>query len=70
MIIKVVKFKNAFLNTRMREMRKILIVDDDHKETKRLKKMLQPMRQEWEMEFAVSGEEALNFMSNREADTN
>jgi putative nucleotidyltransferase with HDIG domain len=67
-IIKVVKFKNAFLNTRMREMRKILFVNDDHKETKGLKKMLQPMRQEWEMEFAVSGEEALNFMSKSSFD--
>jgi putative nucleotidyltransferase with HDIG domain len=68
MIKKVVKFKNAFLNTRMREMRKILFVDDDHKETKGLKKMLLPMRQEWEMEFAVSGEEALNFMSKSSFD--
>ncbi len=67
-IIKAVKFKNAFLNTRMREMRKILFVDDDHKETKGLEKMLQPMRQEWEMEFAVSGEEALNLMSKSSFD--
>jgi putative nucleotidyltransferase with HDIG domain len=44
-------------------MRKILFVDDDHNVTKGLKKMLKPMRQEWEMEFAVSGEEALDFMS-------
>ncbi len=52
----------------MLKMRKILFVDDDHKETKGLKKMLQPMRQEWEMEFAVSGEEALNFMSQSSFD--
>jgi putative nucleotidyltransferase with HDIG domain len=49
-------------------MRKILFVDDDHKVTEGLKKMLQPMRQEWEMEFAASGEEALNFVSKSSFD--
>ncbi len=44
-------------------MRKILFVDDDPKEIKWLKKMLEPMCHEWEMKFAVSGEEALNFMA-------
>jgi putative nucleotidyltransferase with HDIG domain len=44
-------------------MRKILFVDNDAKEIKRLKKMLRPIRHEWEMEFAVNGEEALGFMA-------
>ncbi len=44
-------------------MRKILFVDDDPKEIKRLRKMLRSIRHEWEMEFAVSGEEALGFMA-------
>ncbi len=44
-------------------MRRILFVDDDPKEIKRLRKMLRSMHYEWEMEFAVSGEEALNFMA-------
>jgi DNA-binding NtrC family response regulator len=44
-------------------MRKILFVDDDPKEIKRLRKMLRSIRHEWEMEFAVNGEEALGFMA-------
>ncbi len=44
-------------------MRRILFVDDDPKEINRLRKMLRSMHYEWEMEFAVSGEEALNFMA-------
>jgi putative nucleotidyltransferase with HDIG domain len=44
-------------------MRKILFVDDDPKEIKWLKKMLESMCHEWEMEFAASGEEALTFMA-------
>ena len=44
-------------------MRRILFVDDDPKEIKRLRKMLRSIRHEWEMEFAVSGEEALGFMA-------
>jgi putative nucleotidyltransferase with HDIG domain len=52
----------------MLKMRKILFVDDDHIVTKGLRKMLQPMRHKWEMEFAVSGEEALSFMSQSSFD--
>ncbi len=44
-------------------MRRTLFVDDDPKEINSLRKMLKPMHQEWEMEFVVSGEEALNFMA-------
>ncbi|MFQ5964219.1 MAG: HDOD domain-containing protein [Candidatus Scalinduaceae bacterium] len=44
-------------------MRKILFVDDNPKEIKGLKKILQPMLQEWEVEFALSGKEALSFMN-------
>jgi CheY-like chemotaxis protein len=40
---------------------RILFVDDDPKEIKELRTMLGSMRQKWEMEFAISGEEALNF---------
>ena len=49
-------------------MRKILFVDDDHIVTKGLRKMLQPMHHKWKMEFAVSGEEALSFMSQSSFD--
>ncbi len=49
-------------------MRKILFVDDDHKVTKELKKMMHPMNQVWEMEFAASGKEALNFMAKSPSD--
>jgi len=44
-------------------MRRILFVDDDPKEIKRLRKMLRSIRHEWEMEFAVNGEEALGVMA-------
>ncbi len=49
-------------------MRRILFVDDDPKEIKWLKNMLGSMCHEWEMEFAVSGEEALNFMAKSSFD--
>jgi len=52
----------------MIKMRKILFVDDDHVVTKGLRKMLQPMHHKWKMEFAVSGEEALSFMSQSSFD--
>ncbi len=41
---------------------RILFVDDEPKEIKKLRTMLGSMHQKWEMEFAISGEEALNFM--------
>ncbi len=44
-------------------MRKILFVDDDPKDIKWLKKILESMSHEWEMKFAASGKEALNFMA-------
>ncbi len=44
-------------------MRRILFVDDNPEEIERLREMLTPVHKEWEMEFAVSGEEALNFMA-------
>ncbi|MHC4182004.1 MAG: HDOD domain-containing protein [Planctomycetota bacterium] len=45
-------------------MKRILFVDDNPSEVQELKKMLKPMCHEWKIEFAVSGEEALNFMAN------
>ncbi len=44
-------------------MKRILFVDDTPDEIERLREMLEPMQHEWEVEFAVSGEEALNFMA-------
>ncbi|MDR4498588.1 MAG: response regulator [Candidatus Scalindua sp.] len=44
-------------------MRKILFVDDEMNVLQGLKRMLRKMRYEWDTEFATSGEEALNFMS-------
>ncbi|MFQ5965179.1 MAG: HDOD domain-containing protein [Candidatus Scalinduaceae bacterium] len=49
-------------------MRKILFADDDQNVLKEFKKTLRPMCHEWEMEFAVSGEEALEFMSKTSFD--
>ncbi|MHC4183143.1 MAG: HDOD domain-containing protein, partial [Planctomycetota bacterium] len=43
-------------------MRKILFVDKDPKVINELRTMLGSMHQKWEMKFAMSGEEALNFM--------
>ena len=50
------------------EMRKILFVNDDPGTALELKKMLKPMHHEWEIEFAVSGKEALNFMDKSHFD--
>jgi len=49
-------------------MRKILFVNDDPGTALELKKMLKPMHHEWEIEFAVSGKEALNFMDKSHFD--
>ncbi len=49
-------------------MRKILFVGANPGEVERLKKMLKPMCHEWKVEFAVSGEEALNFMAKSPID--
>ncbi len=53
----------GFFQERMYEMRRILFVDDNPDEIERLREMLEPMQHEWEVEFAVSGEEALNSMA-------
>jgi putative nucleotidyltransferase with HDIG domain len=44
-------------------MKRILFVDNDSSVIEELKKMLYPMCDVWETKFAVSGEEALNFMA-------
>jgi putative nucleotidyltransferase with HDIG domain len=44
-------------------MRRILFVDDNLDEIERLREMLTPVRKEWEVEFAMSGEEALRIMA-------
>ncbi len=49
-------------------MRKILFVNDDPGTARELKKMLKPMYHEWEVEFAASGKEALNFMDKSHFD--
>ena len=41
--------------------KRILFVDDERKVLDGLQRMLRSMRSEWEMEFAVSGQEALEF---------
>jgi putative nucleotidyltransferase with HDIG domain len=49
-------------------MRKILFVDDVHNVLQGLKRMLRPMRHEWDMEFATSGEEALKILAENPFD--
>ncbi|MCP5005939.1 MAG: response regulator [Planctomycetes bacterium] len=49
-------------------MRRVLFVDDEPEFLQEYKRMLQPMRQEWGMSFANSGEEALDFMSKLDFD--
>lgn len=44
-------------------MKKILFVDDDLNVLQGLKRMLRPMRHEWNMEFASSGQEALDILA-------
>ena len=44
-------------------MMKVLFVDNDPVATQKLKKMLNAMCPEWQIEVSVSGEEALNIMS-------
>ncbi len=43
--------------------RRIIFVDDDENVGQALRRMLRPMRNEWDMEFAASGGEALEKMS-------
>ena len=49
-------------------MRKIIFVDDDQKVIQKLKKQLYPMRLEWDMKFAGSGKDALEFMESSSYD--
>lgn len=44
-------------------MKKILFVDDEPKVLQGLRRMLHSMRHEWTMEFAVGGQEALEFLA-------
>ncbi len=44
-------------------MRRVLFVDSDPSQARKLKKKLIPMCPEWEIEFAMSGEEVLDIMS-------
>lgn len=44
-------------------MRRILFVDNDPDTVRGLKEVIEPLRSEWEMEVAVSGEGALGLMS-------
>jgi HD-like signal output (HDOD) protein len=49
-------------------MRKILFVDDEPRVLEGLKRMLHPMRREWEMAFATSGQDALKILDSRPFD--
>jgi CheY-like chemotaxis protein len=44
-------------------MKRVLFVDDDANVRDGLKRMLRPFRHEWEMEFAASGQAALEILS-------
>lgn len=46
----------------------VLFVDDEPNVTEGLKRMLRPMRDEWDMSFALSGVEALDIMSQKHID--
>lgn len=48
--------------------RRILFVDDEPNLLEGLKRMLRPMRQEWDMHFATGGHEALAFLEHTPAD--
>ncbi len=47
----------------MYEMKRILFIDDDPKVLRGLRRALATIHHEWDVEFAMSGEEALNLMS-------
>jgi putative nucleotidyltransferase with HDIG domain len=49
-------------------MKRILFVDDESMVLDGLRRMLRPMRKEWEMEFAESGHEALKILAGRQFD--
>ena len=48
--------------------RTILFVDDEELILNGLKRMLRPMRQEWDMSFALGGPTAINLVSERQFD--
>jgi putative nucleotidyltransferase with HDIG domain len=52
----------------MYAMRRILFVDDETNVLDGLRRMLRPMRKEWEMAFASGGEEALAAMADKHFD--
>ncbi len=47
-------------------MKRIIFVDDDVNVGQAMKRMLRPMRSQWDMVFATSGEEALELMAGEE----
>jgi HD-like signal output (HDOD) protein/ActR/RegA family two-component response regulator len=47
-------------------MRRIIFVDDDINVGQAMKRMLRPMRREWDMTFCTSGEDALEIMATTE----
>ncbi len=49
-------------------MKKVLFVDDDPSLINGLKRMLRPLRKEWEMHFALSGQEALDLLAESRFD--
>jgi len=49
-------------------MKRILFVDDESMVLDGLRRMLRGMRNEWEMEFAASGHEALGILAGRQFD--
>lgn len=48
--------------------RRIIFVDDDENVGQALRRMLRPMRNQWEMDFATSGDEALAKMAEKPFD--
>ncbi len=48
------------------KMKRIIFVDDDVNIGQAMKRMLRPMRQQWDMVFTTSGEEALELMAQEE----
>ncbi len=48
--------------------RNVLFVDDDTNVLQGLRRMLRPMREQWDMHFVDSGQKALEFMSRVQVD--
>ena len=49
-------------------MKKVLFVDDDSGVVQGLKRMLRPLRNEWDMHFVTSGQEALDLLESNTFD--